>query len=178
MGARDSESGGVPAIHKKNSHASPTPIIRDGAVYVHFGPLGIAKLNLDGEVVWLNTELTYPPVHGSGGSPVLYDGKLFIVCDGSSEPFVAAVDATTGKVKWRAKRSVASRISHSFVTPLVTLVDGKAQLLAPGPDHFAAYDIVDGTELWKVMAPGWSVVPQPVVGHGMVFYNHDYDNPN
>ncbi len=63
------------------------------------------------------------------------------------------------------------------MTPLVTLVDGKAQLLAPGPDHFAAYDIVDGTELWKVMAPGWSVVPQPVVGHGMVYYNHDYDNP-
>ncbi len=74
----------------------------------------MAKLTLGGELVWLNTELTYPPVHGSGGSPVLYDGKLFIACDGSSEPFVAAVDAETGKVAWRTKRSVASRISHSL----------------------------------------------------------------
>ena len=26
----------TPSIHAKNSHASPTPIVRDGVVYVHF----------------------------------------------------------------------------------------------------------------------------------------------
>ncbi|MFM8218267.1 MAG: PQQ-binding-like beta-propeller repeat protein, partial [Planctomycetaceae bacterium] len=26
-------------------------------------------------------------------------------------------------------------------------------------------------------APGWSVVPQPTIGHGLAIYNHDYDNP-
>lgn len=28
-----------------------------------------------------------------------------------------------------------------------------------------------------MLAPGWSVVPQPVLGHGLVIYNHDYDHP-
>jgi outer membrane protein assembly factor BamB len=168
----------VPPIHKKNSHASPTPIVRDGKVYVHFGTLGTARLRaVDGTIDWLCEELVYPPLHGSGGTPALFGNRLGIVCDGSREPFVAALDADTGKVVWKTLRTVPARISHSFVTPTVTLVDGKPQLLAPGPDHFAAYDLMTGAEVWKSRAPGWSVVPQPVVGHGLVFYNRDYDDP-
>ncbi len=168
----------TPTIHTKNSHASPTPIVRDGAVFVHFGTYGMARLAADdGELQWTNTELEYPPMHGSGGSPLLYEGKLIVVCDGSTDPFVAAIDAETGEVAWKTLRSVEARISHSFVTPTVAVVDGRAQVLAPGPEHFAAYDLNDGAELWQVRAPGWSVVPQPAVGHGMVFYNHDYDHP-
>ncbi|MFO0881422.1 MAG: PQQ-binding-like beta-propeller repeat protein [Gemmataceae bacterium] len=168
----------APSIHTKNSHASPTPLVRDGAVFVHFGPLGMARLSAnDGTIEWLCTELDYPPVHGSGGSPVLHEGKLVVVCDGRVNPFVAAVDARTGKIAWKTPRSVKARISHSFVTPTITTVAGQAQVLAPGPDHFAAYDLATGAELWRVLAPGWSVVPQPAVGHGLVIYNHDYDNP-
>ena len=168
----------APAIHAKNSHASPTPIVRDGALFVHFGTLGTARLAAaDGAVRWTNKELVYAPVHGSGGSPVLEDGKLVVVCDGSSQPFVAAVDAETGKIAWKTPRSVEARVSHSYSTPTVVKVDGKTQVLAPGPNHMAAYDPVTGVELWRVQTPGWSVVPQPVIGHGLAIYNHDYDHP-
>lgn len=168
----------VPEIHLKNSHASPTPIVRDGSVFVHFGALGMARLAVsDGALEWTCTELDYPPVHGSGGSPALHDGLLVVVCDGSKNPFVAAVDAKTGRVAWRHSRSVEARISHSFATPAVAIIDGKAQVMAPGPNHFAAYDLSSGEELWRVLAPGWSVVPQPALGHGLVIYNHDYDHP-
>lgn len=168
----------APKIHAKNSHASPTPIVSGKSLFVHFGPLGMARLKQsDGSIEWLCTDLDYPPMHGSGGSPFLADGKLVVVCDGSVKPFVAAVDAESGKVVWKTLRSVEARISHSFVTPLVAEVDGKKQVLAPGPDHFAAYDLETGKELWIIKAPGWSVVPQPIVTQGMVIYNHDYDNP-
>lgn len=167
-----------PDIHPKNSHASPTPIVRDGSVFVHFGAQGMARLRADdGAIQWVCTELEYPPRHGSGGSPVLQDGRLIVVCDGSSDPFVAAVDAETGRVAWKSPRSVAARINHSFVTPTVAIVDGTAQVLAPGPDHLAAYEMASGKELWRVLAPGWSVVPQPALGHGLVIYNHDFDHP-
>lgn len=168
----------APSIHSKNSHASPTPIVRDGAVYVHFGAEGMAKLSAeDGTIQWLSTELDYAPLHGNGGSPVLHDGKLFVACDGTSSPFVAAVDSTTGKVAWKTQRSVEARITHSFVTATVATIEGRAQVFAPGPDHLAVYDLQSGEEIFRVKAPGWSVVPQPAIGHGMVFYNHDYDNP-
>lgn len=168
----------IPSIHSKNSHASPTPIVADGSVFVHFGTLGTARLSCeDGEIQWLCSELIYPPMHGSGGSPVLYDGRLAIVCDGSKDPFVVALDAKTGKVVWKTLRGVPARISHSFVTPAIVKVDGKPLVLAPGPEHFAAYDLADGSEVFRVLAPGWSVVPQPIVFEDLVIYNHDYDNP-
>lgn len=168
----------APAIHSKNSHASPTPIVHDGAVFVHFGTMGMAKLSADdGKIEWTSRDLQYSPLHGNGGSPVLHDGKLVIACDGTSDPFVAAVDASTGQVAWKTVRSVEARISHSFVTSTVAMVNGKAQVLSPGPDHLAIYDLESGVEVCRVRAPGWSVVPQPAIGHGMVFYNHDYDNP-
>ncbi len=132
----------APSIHAKNSHASPTPIVADGAVYVHFGALGMAKLSTkDGKVLWLCEELDYPPMHGSGGSPVLHAGKLFIACDGSKDPFVAAVDAETGKVAWKKPRSVAARINHSFGTATLATVEGHTEVIVPGPDHLAAYDL-------------------------------------
>ncbi|MFO0013876.1 MAG: PQQ-binding-like beta-propeller repeat protein [Planctomycetota bacterium] len=168
----------LPSIHAKNSHASPTPIVHEGSVFVHFGTLGTARLaRNDGSIEWLCTELIYPPVHGSGGSPVLHDGRLAIVCDGSKDPFVVALDASTGKVVWKTPRGVPATISHSFVTPSIAQVDGKTLVLAPGPQHFAAYDLADGSEVFRVLAPGWSVVPQPIVFEDLVIYNHDYDNP-
>lgn len=167
-----------PKIHAKNSHASPTPIVRDGAVYVHFGPHGMFRLAAaDGAVQWSCLELDYPPVHGSGSSPLLHDGKLVVTCDGAKEPFIAAVDAATGKVAWKTPRSVKARMNFAFATPAITEAEGRPLVLAPGADHLAAYDLATGEEIWRVRAPGWSVVPQPAVGHGMVFYNRDYDAP-
>ena len=37
-------------IHPKNSHASPTPVVDDGKIFVHFGPHGTACLDTDGKV--------------------------------------------------------------------------------------------------------------------------------
>jgi len=168
----------APAMHPKNSHASPTPIVRDGSVYVHFGNQGMAKLKAsDGTIKWLCTEINYNPIHGCGGTPVLCNGKLVVACDGNKDPYVIAIDADTGKIAWKTPRTVEARVSHSFGTATVAMVDGKPQVLAPGPDMLAGYDVNTGAELWKVIAPGWSVVPQPALGHGLVFYNHDYDNP-
>jgi outer membrane protein assembly factor BamB len=170
--------GTVPSIHAKNSHASPTPLVHDGAVYVHFGTYGTARLRAsDGTIEWINQELVYPPMHGSGGSPVLHDGVLAIICDGSSEPFVAAIEASSGRLLWKRRRSVEARISHSFGTAAIVEVEGRAQVIAPGPEHLAAYDLHTGEELWQVRAPGWSVVPVPVLYRDLVIYNRDYDNP-
>ena len=44
------EASEAPRIHTKNSHASPTPLLADGRVYVHFGHQGTACLDLNGKV--------------------------------------------------------------------------------------------------------------------------------
>ncbi len=44
-------------IHKKNSNASPTPVFENDRLYVHFGHMGTACLNLEGDPTWTNTDL-------------------------------------------------------------------------------------------------------------------------
>ena len=42
-----------PRAHRKNSHASPTPIFEDGKLYIHFGHLGTACLDAAiGKTLW------------------------------------------------------------------------------------------------------------------------------
>ena len=84
----------VRKMHHKNSPASATPIVTNDRLYVHFGHLGTAALDLSGKVIWRQTSLAYPPVHGNGGSPILINGSLIFSCDGGQNPFVAALDAS------------------------------------------------------------------------------------
>ncbi|HAV61525.1 MAG TPA: serine/threonine protein kinase, partial [Verrucomicrobiales bacterium] len=162
--------------HQKNSHASPTPIAAEDRVFVHFGHLGTAALNLDGSVVWKQTSLEYSPVHGNGGSPVLVDDKLIFNCDGGSDPFIVALDRRTGKVAWRTPRVTDAEKKFSFSTPLVIEVDGSRQLISPGSGQVDALDPDTGRSLWHYRyGEGFSVIPRPVFGHGMLFVGTGYE---
>jgi outer membrane protein assembly factor BamB len=168
----------APRIHAKNSHASPTPLVVGDRLYVHFGHQGTACLDLDGKLLWRQTELRYKPVHGNGGTLAAVDDLLAFACDGSEEPFVAALDRATGKVKWRTPRGGNAFKKFSFGTPLVINVEGKKQIVIPGADAVCAYDPADGKEIWRVRYEGYSVIPRPVYGHGLVFICTGFDSPS
>ncbi|MFN0051464.1 MAG: PQQ-binding-like beta-propeller repeat protein [Planctomycetales bacterium] len=165
-------------IHGKNSHASATPASDGERIYVHFGTHGTAALDLEGNILWKTTDLHYSPVHGNGGSPVLVDDLVIVSCDGSDVQFVAALAKQTGLLRWKTPRSVKADKGFSFGTPLVIEVDGARQLVSQGSDAVMAYRIEDGSELWRVRYPGgFSVVPRPVFGGGLLFVCSGYNTP-
>ncbi len=168
--------GKVP-IHQKNSHASPTPIVDDGHVFVHFGANGTAALTTDGKIVWRNSSIKYQPVHGSGGSPVLVGDRLILSCDGASSPFVIALDRRTGQPLWKVPRPTVPGNQFAFSTPLPIEVGGKTQVVLPGANHVCSYDPASGEENWRVSYPGgFSVVPRPVFAQGLVFVSSGFNN--
>lgn len=168
----------APRIHDKNSHASPTPIVRDGKLFVHFGHQGTACLDLDGKVLWRNTTLHYAPVHGNGGSPILVDDLLVFSCDGGDKRFVVALNVADGKVRWKTPRTVEASRKFSFHTPLLIEVGGQKQIISAGSNVVCAYDPADGKEIWRVRYDGYSVIPRPVYGHGLLFLSTGYDRPS
>jgi outer membrane protein assembly factor BamB len=171
------QPAGSAPIHPKNSHASPTPLTDGERLYVHFGHQGTACLSLDGRLIWSNRELTYAPVHGNGSSPILCDDVLVFSCDGGDKRFVAALDRTTGKVRWKANRPGQPSRNFSFSTPLLIEYQGRKQVVSPASDMVLAYDPATGKELWKVRYSGYSVIPRPVFGHGLVFVSTGFDSP-
>ncbi len=165
-------------IHSKNSHASPTPVTDGRRLFVHFGAQGTAALSLAGEILWKNEDLDYSMVHGNGGSPVLVEGLLVFSCDGSQNPFVVALDHETGKIRWKKNRPpVSNRKKFSFSTPLVIEVDGQKQIISPATDQVIAYRPRDGAEIWTVGYEGYSIIPRPVFGQGLVFLSTSYQSP-
>ncbi|QDU36542.1 outer membrane biogenesis protein BamB [Maioricimonas rarisocia] len=166
-------------IHNKNSHASPTPLVADGRVYVHFGPHGTACLDLAGQVQWKNDELTYSPVHGNGGSPALFEDLLIICCDGGDTQYVVGVERKTGRIRWKTPRDTEPKKGFSFSTPLIINVAGQAQAVCPASEAVFAYEPRTGEEIWRVRYPGgYSVVPRPVFAQGLVLVCTGYNRPS
>jgi len=160
----------------KNSLASPTPIIDGDRVYVHFGSDGTAALSTEGEIVW-STRFEYVTQHGNGGSPVLFGDHLFLSVDGYDTAYVVALDAASGEERWRTTRR--SPISQAYSTPLVIRVGGRDQLFSIGAFRATAYDPESGRELWEVSyGQGFSNVPAPVFGHGMVYVTTGFQAPS
>jgi outer membrane protein assembly factor BamB len=164
--------------HDKNSLASPTPIIRDGRLYAHFGHMGTAALDLNGNVLWRQTTLKFPPVHGNGGSPALVGDLLVFSCDGASDPFLAALDAKTGAIRWKTPRNTSARSKFSFSTPLAITIGGKETIISPASGFVGGYSPTDGREIWRVRyGEGYSVVPRPVFGNGLLYLSSGFDRP-
>lgn len=170
------QSGKV-EIHKKNSHASPTPVIDGEHLYVHFGPHGTACTTLGGDIVW-KQKLEYSPTHGNGGSPALAGNLLIICCDGRDRQYVVALDKQTGEIRWKTDRETSPTKGFSFATPLVLTINGRQQAICPGSDAVFAYDAATGETIWRVDYPdGYSVIPRPVYGNGLVFVCSGYNKP-
>lgn len=165
-------------MHQKNSLASPTPIVTADRLFVHFGHMGTAALDLSGKILWRQTGLKYEPVHGAGGSPSLVGDLLVVDCDGAHDPFIAALDAKTGDIRWKTPRNSDARKTFSFSTPLQIDVDGQTQIISPASGFVGSYDPADGHELWRVdYGQGYSVVPRPVFADGLVFVSSAFDFP-
>ena len=165
-----------PRIHRKNSYASPTPFYDGQRIFVHYGNMGTACVDLNGSVLW-KQKLEYSPVHGSGASPVVHDELLLLSADGADNPSLYALDKRNGSVKWNAIRESNAKKKFSFCTPIIIKEAGEARIISPASDYVFAYD-TSGKQVWKFSYPGgYSVVPRPVYNDGIIYVSSGYDSP-
>ncbi len=175
-----------------NSPATPTPVVEEDRVFVHFGSQGIACLNRKtGDKIWERRDLRiYQPVR-QGSSPIVDDKSLYVAYDGTDQQFFVALDKGTGKTRWKKDRNVETdwdaTLRSQGITPeeadskpndnkksfaTATLIDvgGQRQLIAPAAEATIAYDPETGDELWRTLHPGgFNVAARPIHAHGMVY---------
>jgi outer membrane protein assembly factor BamB len=167
--------------HDSNSYASPSPVIEPGRVYLHYGKYGTACLDTRTfKTIWQRRDLLCTHSAGPGSSPVLYNNLLILTYDGIDRQFLAALDTRTGKTVWKTDRTVDwsgnpdVQQRKAFSTPLVTLWQGKAQVISSGAKATCGYDADNGRELWKVTYKGFSNASRPVAADGIAFINTGY----
>jgi outer membrane protein assembly factor BamB len=87
---------------------------------------------------------------------------------------VAALDKNSGDVLWKFNRNTTAKKKFSFSTPLVV----NEQIITVGSGGVSALNPKTGKEIWHVpFTEGYSVVPRPVYGHGLIFISTGFDRP-
>jgi outer membrane protein assembly factor BamB len=173
-----------PTINPKNSYASPTAVIdtQGQRVFVHFGTLGTACLDTStAKVVWTNQELKLDHKEGPGSSPILWRNLFIVNCDGMDVQYVVALDQQTGKVVWKQERPGPlpdnPDYRKAYSTPLIVDVQGQELLISTGADQAIAYEPASGRPAWRLRYQGFSNVPRPIYGHGVLFICTGYMKP-
>lgn len=161
--------------HPFNSYASPTPVIEEGRVYVHFGSYGTACLDTtSAKVLWTRRDLHCDHWRGPGSSPILYGRLLILTFDGFDLQYVAALDKETGKTVWKTDRTIEYTTSNgdlkkAYATPTVIEVNGRAELVCPSAQATLAYEPETGKEIWRIVHGGMNVASRPVFDHGLLY---------
>lgn len=171
-------------ITNENTYATPTPVIQEGRVFLHFGTYGTACLDTrTGQRVWARRDLNCDHEKGAGpaSSPTLIDGRLVVHVDGCDVQYIVGLDTKTGRTVWKTPRSidfteVPVNQRKAFCMPAVVPRGRARQIVSPAGRAIYGYDLM-GKELWRIRHRGWSVAPRPVSGHGLVFALIDRDRP-
>jgi len=158
--------------HVKNSFASETPVTDGRRVYVYFGSIGlVAALNMSGETVWRTDVGSFNggQEFGTAASPVLHDGRLYIVNDNTTSSFLAAFDADTGDEIWRIERDE----TENWSTPFVWVNRARTEIVTTGRQKIRSYD-VNGELLWELGGMTVNVVPTPFAANSLLYLSSGY----
>ena len=77
--------------HQKSSFAAETPVTDGEHLYVYLGDIGLYAIDFDGGLRW-SIPMEWLPRRnwGAAASPVIHDGRLYLVNDNENQSYVAA----------------------------------------------------------------------------------------
>lgn len=163
----------VPAFsrHLKNSYASETPVTDGRHVYAYFGNTGIFAFDMNGNKIWekrfdtMNTKYGW----GTAASPIVHQGRLYVVNDNESKSVLMALDKQTGKTIWQIDRDEKS----NWATPYIWQNAKRTEIITPGTNRIRSYDL-DGKLLWELGGMSSLTIPTPFSKHGLLYVTSGY----
>jgi len=164
---------GVPpeSSHQKNSYASETPVTDGERVYVYFGNLGVFCYSVGGDLLWSRTLDPHKTAAGwgTGSSPALHQGRLYILNDNEDQSYLLALDAKTGAEIWRTARPEKS----CWSTPYIWQHDARTEIVVSGSGAVRSYDL-DGKMLWELGDMSGNAIPTPMAGPNLLYVSSGY----
>jgi len=146
--------------HGTASFAPASPVTDGRRVYCSFGSRGIYCYDMNGNQQWSAplTEMRIKMGFGEGSSPALHGDTLIVNCDHEGDSFIVALDAASGREKWRIPRDEET----TWNTPLIAEHDGRAQVVVSGTKRVRSYDLATGELLWECGGQTDNVIPSPM----------------
>jgi outer membrane protein assembly factor BamB len=174
-----------PLGNKVNTYASPSCVLEDDAVYVHFGSYGTARLDPEtAAVVWQRRDLPCRHYRGPGSSPIVWRDLVILTFDGIDQQYLTALDKRDGKTVWRTNRStdyhdlgpdgkpkLEGDIRKAYGTPTTVDVAGRTQIVSVGSRAAFGYDAETGREIWTVTHEDFNAAAPPLFFENLAIIN-------
>jgi outer membrane protein assembly factor BamB len=133
-----------------DSGPRPTPVIRDGRVYVHNSDGYLACLDLkDGRKVWsrqarrdFQSSATW---HGNIASPCLTEQAVILPVGGTNGAGIVAFSRATGETLWQVTDEKASG-----ATPILATFGDRPQVLVVTRSALHGLDPASGRDFWTI----------------------------
>ncbi|RLS35615.1 MAG: serine/threonine protein kinase [Planctomycetota bacterium] len=164
---------GMPAqpIHIKGSYASETPIADGERLWCLFGNVGLFCFDHDGNQLW-DRPLPARAMRngwGTASSPVLHDGRLYLVNDNQDESEIVALEAASGREVWRVARDEGS----NWATPYVWVTPTRTEIVTPGTGQVRSYGTA-GELLWTLRGMSAITIATPYEHDGLLCVSSGY----
>lgn len=152
------------AHHIKNSLASESPVTDGERIYAYFGNVGIFCYDLNGKPLWSKLFPAYDNNYswGTSISPIVHDGRVYIVNDNDEQSYIVALDAATGEEKLRIDRPDEKT---NYCMPFIWQNDQRTELVTSGINWARSYDL-QGNLLWKLKGKSILAIPTPFAYKG------------
>jgi outer membrane protein assembly factor BamB len=168
----------APAARKHGQGPFATPALDDGVLYA----FGINEMlsaydAASGKLLWRNDygkEFPTPrPDFGTSASPLVVDRLVVVQVGGPGKGAVAALDAKTGKPRWRLD---GTEPSHG--SPMVATFSGVRQVIVPTPTTILGAALATGEKLWEMpfeVPHGQNILTPVVIADTFVMSGRDMD---
>ncbi|HUG66627.1 MAG TPA: PQQ-binding-like beta-propeller repeat protein [Pirellulaceae bacterium] len=160
-----------------NSYASPTPVIEEGRLWVHYGSAGTACLDTAaGKVLWSRQDFPCDHHRGPGSSPIVFRDLVYLNFDGIDVQYVVALNKSTGETVWKKDRAIEygtdnGDFKKAYSTPTVLEHAGRWQLVSSASVGTESYNPLTGEVFWTVYHGGFNAAARPLYSHGKVVIN-------
>jgi outer membrane protein assembly factor BamB len=167
--------GPLPSVHDKHNMASPSPVSDGSLVYAWFSTGQLVALDLKGALVWqrhLGEEVGPFEINwGHSSSPTIFEDSLILLCDHEPASYLLAVDARTGRDRWRVDRG---RGRQSYSTPFVVATATGPEMIVNSSQRVDVYDPRTGALLWHVGGSNQFPIPTPAFHDGVLYLSRGY----
>ncbi len=152
-------------IRKPNNPASATPVTDGVNVFAFFQDFGLVSYDASGRERWRVPMGPFRVYYGHGASPILADGAVILPVDqDGGGSYLTAIDARTGRERWRTRRP---EVISGYSTPVI---HGKELLLAES-FQLSAYSIATGERTWFVPGLACEMKSVPAIAEGRAYIN-------
>lgn len=155
--------------HVSNTFATESPCGDQQGIYAFFGAVGtLVALDHEGHERW-RREFGPQRIQnqfGTGSSPLVHGGRLFVQRYNEDEGMLACLDAATGKNLWSASGPKGT----SWSTPFIWNNAGVEEVVTAGQGMIVAFAVADGRERWRFSGIDTSFACSPVADDVALYF--------